>query len=101
MENTNTIIVQGITERMFTYSSLELFDSVKIKESALVSFVTGRAATGCNGYYVLALAENGEIKTDGTCVIEPAMGEHFVTMQVRIRWNDDRFEATDWAHRET
>ncbi|KIK03760.1 hypothetical protein K443DRAFT_459788 [Laccaria amethystina LaAM-08-1] len=40
MENTNTIIVQGITERMFTYSSLELFDSVKIKESALVSFVT-------------------------------------------------------------
>ena len=39
MENTNTIIVQGITERMFTYSSLELFEPVRIKELALVSFL--------------------------------------------------------------
>lgn len=96
MENTNTVLVQGIASRMFTYSSVELFDSVKIKESALVSFVV--AAQG--EMQRLGSSSRRRRRDHGICVIEPAMGEHFVTMQVRIRWNDDGFEATDWAHRE-
>ena len=47
------------------------------------------------------LAVFGEIENHGTCVIGPGMGEHFDTIQVRMRENDNGFEATDWAHPES
>ena len=43
MENTNTVIVQGITERMTTYSSLKLFDS-GVGVGLVCDNSTGRAA---------------------------------------------------------
>ena len=68
--------------------------------SALVSIVT--TAQGELQWLLRPdLAVFGEIETHGTCVIGPAMGEHFVTIQVRIRGNDYGFEATDWAHPES